>query len=217
MIQQNINRIKEELGETVLVAVSKYRTLHELNELYETGQRIFAENRVQELLSKVEALPKDIEWHLIGHLQTNKVKSVISKVSLIHSVDSLKLIKEIQKESAKAGIMSRMLLQIHVATEDSKFGFDPSKLVELTGSGTLNDFPNIQFCGIMSMATLTEDVVQIESEFKKTIEVFEKLKSHMPNPSLFKELSMGMSSDYKIALKKGATMVRIGSKIFVNT
>ncbi len=214
MIQQNINRIKEELGETMLVAVSKYRSLEELNALYQTGQRIFAENRVQELLDKQKDLPKDIKWHLIGHLQTNKVKSVIDKVSLIHSVDSLKLLKEIQKQAVKKDIQVNVLLQIHVADEDTKFGFDKDEILELAKSGILDTFTHIHFFGVMSMATLTSNKEQIEAEFKKTHDIFLKLQPLTPIPDAFTEVSMGMSSDYKIAIKMGATMVRIGSKIF---
>jgi len=214
MIQQNINRIKEELGETMLVAVSKYRSLEELNALYQTGQRIFAENRVQELLDKQKDLPKDIKWHLIVHLQTNKVKSVIDKVSLIHSVDSLKLLKEIQKQAVKKDIQFNVLLHIHVADEDTKFGFDKDEIIELAKSGILDTFTHIHFFGVMSMATLTSNKEQIEAEFKKTHDIFLKLQPLTPIPDAFTEVSMGMSSDYKIAIKMGATMVRIGSKIF---
>lgn len=214
MIQQNINRIKEELGETILVAVSKYRSIDELLELYETGQRIFAENRVQELLSKQPELPADLEWHLIGHLQTNKVKSIIDKVSLIHSVDSLKLLKEIQKQAVKKNVVVNVLLQLHVADETSKFGFDIEEIMSIAQNGTLNTFSHVQFFGVMSMATLTSSEKQIEAEFKKTYKAFLDLQPLTPIPDAFTEVSMGMSSDYKIAIKKGSTMVRIGSKIF---
>jgi PLP dependent protein len=214
MIQQNINRIKEELGETILVAVSKYRSIEELTNLYQTGQRVFAENRVQELLNKQPELPSDIDWHLIGHLQTNKVKSIIDKVSLIHSVDSLKLLKEIQKQAAKKDIIVNVLLQIHVADETSKFGFDIKEIMTIAKNGTLQTFSNVQFFGVMSMATLTSNEEQIEAEFNKTYKVFLDLQPLVPIPDAFTEVSMGMSSDYKIAIKKGATMVRIGSKIF---
>jgi len=182
--------------------------------LYQTGQRIFAENRVQELLDKQKDLPKDIKWHLIGHLQTNKVKSVIDKVSLIHSVDSLKLLKEIQKQAVKKDIQVNVLLQIHVADEDTKFGFDKDEILELAKSGILDTFTHIHFFGVMSMATLTSNKEQIEAEFKKTHDIFLKLQPLTPIPDAFTEVSMGMSSDYKIAIKMGATMVRIGSKIF---
>lgn len=217
MIQQNINRIKEELGETTLVAVSKYRSIEELEALYHTGQRIFAENRVQELLKRQTELPKDIQWHLIGHLQTNKVKSVIGKVALIHSVDSEKLLREIEKQAVKSNVVVSVLLQIHVAEEASKFGFDPESLIKLVKDGVLNEFSHIQCCGVMSMATLTSNEGQIENEFNKTVEVFETLKPLVPDPTSFKEVSMGMSGDYLIAKKMGATMVRIGSKIFENS
>lgn len=217
MIQQNINRIKEELGETTLVAVSKYRSIEELEALYHAGQRIFAENRVQELLKRQTELPTDIQWHLIGHLQTNKVKSIIGKVALIHSVDSEKLLREIEKQAVKNNVIVSVLLQIHVAEETSKFGFDPESLIKLVKGGVLNEFSHIQCCGVMSMATLTSNEGQIENEFNKTVEVFETLKPLVPDPTSFKEVSMGMSGDYLIAKKMGATMVRIGSKIFENS
>jgi len=214
MIQQNINRIKEELGETTLVAVSKFRSLEELVDLYDTGQRIFAENRVQELLAKQDQLSKDIEWHLIGHLQTNKVKMIVGRVSLIHSVDSLKLLREIQKQSAKRDIVTKVLLQIHVAQESTKHGFAPNELVDLLADNAFDTFTHVQLCGVMSMATLTQDTNQIEEEFLKTAETFNKIKRLIPNSEHFSEVSMGMSGDYLIAKKLGATMVRIGSKIF---
>ncbi len=214
MIQQNINRIKEELGETTLVAVSKFRTLEELTNLYDTGQRIFAENRVQELLSKQNQLPNDIEWHLIGHLQTNKVKMIIGRVSLIHSVDSMKLLKEIQKQSLKQNLVTKVLLQIHVAQEDSKYGFVPNELVDLFATHSFTPFTHVQICGVMSMATLTQNTNQIEEEFQKTVDTFHAIKKLIPNSEDFTEISMGMSGDYIIAKKLGATMVRIGSKIF---
>ncbi|MFT5481245.1 MAG: pyridoxal phosphate enzyme (YggS family), partial [Bacteroidia bacterium] len=181
MIQQNINRIKEELGETTLVAVSKFRSLTELEALYQTGQRIFGENRVQELLQKQSELNTDILWHLIGHLQTNKVKSVIGKVDLIHSVDSVKLLKEIQKQSKKQNLITRVLLQIHVADEESKFGFKPDELIEFVKGVNLTAFDQIAFCGIMSMATLTSNSQKIEEEFGKTVETFKLLKPLVPN------------------------------------
>lgn len=214
MIQQNINRIKSEIGETTLVAVSKYRTIEELEELYRTGQRIFAENRVQELLKRQEALPKDIEWHLIGHLQTNKVKTIIDKVSLIHSVDSIKLLNEIQKHAEKNQIQVSILLQIHVAQEETKFGFDPNELLDLIKNGLFNQYPNITFRGLMSMATLTDSEAEIEAEFEKTRELFQQIQKINPKLNEFNLLSMGMSSDYLLAIKHGSNMVRIGSKIF---
>lgn len=214
MIQQNINRIKSEIGETTLVAVSKYRTIEELEELYRTGQRIFAENRVQELLKRQEVLPKDIEWHLIGHLQTNKVKTIIDKVSLIHSVDSIKLLNEIQKQAEKNQIQVSILLQIHVAQEETKFGFDPNELLDLIKNGLFNQYPNITFRGLMSMATLTDSEAEIEAEFEKTRELFQQIQKINPKLNEFNLLSMGMSSDYLLAIKHGSNMVRIGSKIF---
>ncbi len=214
MIQQNINRIKAEIGKATLIAVSKHRSIPELEELYATGHRIFAENRVQELLKKQAVLPQDIDWHLIGHLQSNKVKTIIDKVTLIHSVDSIKLLNEIEKQANKKGIKTSVLLQVHIAQEETKFGFQVDALFDLVQSGALNAYNSITFCGLMSMASLTEDQNQVVGEFKKTRDVFTKLMPIMPNPSSFKELSMGMSGDYLLAVQNGATMVRIGTRIF---
>ena len=214
MIQQNLKTILEEIGETQLIAVSKYRSKEELMELYHAGQRVFAENRVQELLRKEVELPQDIEWHLIGHLQTNKVKQIIGKVALIHSGDRTKLLKEIQKEAAKAGLTLNVLLQVHVADEESKYGFQPDNLKTEISNELLNRYPNIRFKGIMSMATYTDDQEQVRSEFRKTKQLFDYIKENHPNPSEFTAISMGMSGDYQIAIEEGATMVRIGSKLF---
>lgn len=214
MIQQNLKTILEEIGETQLIAVSKYRSNEELMELYNAGQRVFAENRVQELLRKEGELPKDIEWHLIGHLQTNKVKQIIDKVKLIHSGDRLKLFKEIQKEAQKLDVIVDVLLQVHVADEESKFGFEPDNLKAEIANGLLTNYSNIRFRGIMSMATFTDDQDQVRSEFRKTKQLFDYIKKNHPNPSEFTAISMGMSGDYQIAIEEGATMVRIGSKLF---
>ncbi len=214
MIQQNLKTILEEIGETQLVAVSKYRSNEELMELYNAGQRVFAENRVQELLRKEVELPQDIEWHLIGHLQTNKVKQIIGKAALIHSGDRTKLLKEIQKEAAKAGLTVNVLLQVHVADEESKYGFQPDNLKTEISNELLTRYSNIRFIGIMSMATFTDDQEQVRSEFRKTKQLFDYIKENHPNPSEFTAISMGMSGDYQIAIEEGATMVRIGSKLF---
>jgi pyridoxal phosphate enzyme (YggS family) len=214
MIQQNLKRIKEEIGETKLIAVSKYRSLEELTDLYNSGQRIMAENRVQELLKKKPELPDDIEWHLIGHLQTNKVKSIIEHAALIHSVDSIKLLNEIEKQAVKRDMVCNVLLQVHVAQEESKFGFPTDELKQIVESGQLNQYNHICFKGLMSMASLTIDYSQVRGEFQSTKQLFDTLKPFMPNPTDFTELSMGMSGDYGIAVEEGATMVRIGSKIF---
>jgi len=214
MIQQNLKTILEEIGETQLVAVSKYRSNEELMELYNAGHRVFAENRVQELLRKEVELPQDIEWHLIGHLQTNKVKQIIGKVALIHSGDRTKLLKEIQKEAAKAGLTVNVLLQVHVADEESKYGFQPDYLKTEISNELLTRYSNIRFKGIMSMATFTDDQEKVRSEFRKTKQLFDYIKENHPNPSEFTAISMGMSGDYQIAIEEGATMVRIGSKLF---
>ena len=214
MIQQNLKTILEEIGETQLVAVSKYRSNEELMELYHAGQRVFAENRVQELLRKEGELPKDIEWHLIGHLQTNKVKQIIGKVALIHSGDRTKILKEIQKEAVKADLRVNVLIQVHVADEESKYGFQPDNLKTEISNELLTRYPNIRFKGIMSMATFTDDLEQVRSEFRKTKQLFDYIKENHPNPSEFTAISMGMSGDYQIAIEEGATMVRIGSKLF---
>ncbi len=214
MIQQNIQRIKKELGTTRLVAVSKFRTIDELQRLYNTGQRVFAENRVQEILKKKPELPNDVEWHLIGHLQTNKVKQIVNEVSLIHSVDSIKLLKELQKNCEKLDIDINILLQIHVAEEDSKYGFKPEELLQQAKDGLLNSFSRIHIVGVMSMATLTNDKDQVRNEFEKTVSIFNQLKELLEDSKSFTEISMGMSNDYLIAIQEGATMVRIGSKIF---
>jgi len=214
MIQQNLKTILEEIGENQLVAVSKYRSNEELMELYHAGQRVFAENRVQELLRKEGELPKDIEWHLIGHLQTNKVKQIIGKVALIHSGDRTKLLKEIQKEAVKADLRVNVLIQVHVADEESKYGFQPDNLKTEISNELLTRYPNIRFKGIMSMATFTDDQEQVRSEFRKTKQLFDYIKENHPNASEFTAISMGMSGDYQIAIKEGATMVRIGSKLF---
>lgn len=215
-MNKNLLEIKENLnGKAELIAVSKYRKKEEILTLYNAGQRIFAENRVQSLLERAHDLPNDIEWHLIGHLQRNKVKSIIPHVSLIHSIDSLRLINEVQKESKKIDKVTSILLQIHVAKEDSKFGFKPMELTTLLQSLDFDDYPNIQFQGIMSMATNTPDKSIIREEFKTTKRLFENIKeTFFRNNSQFKDLSMGMSSDYKIALEEGSTMVRIGSLLF---
>ncbi|MBO6516860.1 MAG: YggS family pyridoxal phosphate-dependent enzyme [Bacteroidia bacterium] len=214
MIQQNLNRIKSEIGAAKLIAVSKYRSIEELTTLYNSGQRIMAENRVQELLRKKPELPSDIEWHLIGHLQTNKVKSIIEEVSLIHSADRIKLLDEIEKQAQKRSIRVSVLLQVHVAQEESKFGFPVNELIQLAESGHFSRYQHIDFNGIMSMASLTSNENQVTTEFDLTQTVFKKIKPHMPAPDQFIEVSMGMSSDYFLALESGATMVRIGSKLF---
>ena len=211
-IAANIKRYKEELGEKVtLVAISKTKPNSDILKAYEAGQRIFGENKVQELTDKWEALPKDIEWHMVGHVQRNKVKYMAPFVKLIHAVDSLKLLKEINKEAKKNERTINCLLQIKIAQEDSKFGLSIVQAKELLSSENLLSYKNVKIVGLMGMATYTDDTEQVKKEFQKLKEVFDDIKKEKED---FKILSMGMSGDYKIAVECGSTMVRIGSSIF---
>ncbi len=212
----NIQKQLEELLSTLpkhisLVAVSKTKPVSDLMQAYEAGQRIFGENKIQEMTDKWEALPKDIQWHMIGHVQTNKVKYMAPYVALIHGVDRYKLLKEIDKQAAKNKRIINCLLQIHIAKEDTKFGFSKDELQQLIGDLSSNPFPNIKIKGVMGMATFTKDKEQIKSEFQNLKQCFDLLKTHNPEAT---ELSMGMSGDYELAIEHGSTMVRIGSKIF---
>lgn len=210
-IVKNLHEIQNELPENVtLVAVSKTKPAEAIQELYDAAQLDFGENKVQELVSKYEVLPKDIKWHLIGHLQKNKVKYIAEFVHLIHSVDNLDLLKEINKQAAKYHRIIPCLLQIKIAEEDSKFGME-AELAEEILKNYKTEFPNVEIIGLMGMATFTEDENQIRNEFKNLRSVFDKLKTY--NAQL-KTLSMGMSGDYKIAVEEGSTMVRVGSSIF---
>lgn len=215
-IADNIARIKKEIpNSTQLIVVSKYRELAEIIAAYDAKQRVFAENRVQALLERKEALPEDIEWHLIGHLQTNKVKAIAPFISMIHSVDSLHLLEEIQKQAEKNNRIIPILFQLHLAQEESKFGIAPDQIDLFFEGLNMDHFPNISFCGIMSMASFTENQPQIHEEFKTAQELFNKIKTnYFPKDDHFKELSIGMSGDYKIAIEHGSTMVRIGSAVF---
>ena len=198
-----------------LVAVSKTKPEADIMTLYELGQRIFGENKVQEMATKYEALPKDIEWHLIGHLQSNKVKYIAPFVSMVHSIDSLKLLSEIDRQAKKNNRTIRCLLQIHISDEETKFGLDEREVDELLSDPSFIAFKNIEIVGLMGMASHTTDTSKIESEFARLQKLFVSLKSHyFLNKPAFSELSMGMSSDYLIALHHGATLVRIGSDIF---
>ncbi len=209
-IVSKITEIKEELGANVtLVAVSKTKPNSMIEEAYEGGQRVFGENKVQELVDKYEALPKDIIWHMIGHLQSNKVKYIAPFVSLIHGVDSSKLLKEINKQGAKNNRVINCLLQLKVAKEESKFGMDFEEAEALLKQR--NEYPNVALRGVMGMATFTDDSTEISSEFARLSMYFEKLKTL---DSTLEIVSMGMSGDYKIAVKEGSNMVRIGSTIF---
>lgn len=215
-IQTNIQEIKSSLPQHVtLVAVSKTHPVEVIMEAYNAGHRIFGENKVQELVSKYEGMPKDIEWHLIGHLQSNKVKYIASFVSLIHSVDSLKLLEVIDKEAQKHNRVIDCLLQIHIASEETKFGLSADELEELLSSNDFKEMKNIRVVGLMGMATFTDNMAQVRMEFKFLNNLFKSVKEkYFADKSWFKELSMGMSSDYTAAVEEGSTMVRIGSNIF---
>ncbi|HZK94093.1 MAG TPA: YggS family pyridoxal phosphate-dependent enzyme [Prolixibacteraceae bacterium] len=215
-IENNLNKIYSTLPDDVkLVAVSKTKSNEEILEAYEVGQRIFGENKVQELVRKWETLPKDIEWHFIGHLQSNKVRSIAPFISMVHSVDSLKILKTINEEAKQAGRVIPCLLQFHIASEESKFGFSVEEAVQLLTDFKLSDFENVTISGVMGMATYTDDEAQIKKEFSILHDIFQKLKAvFFHGNDNFREISMGMSSDYLYAIESGSTMVRIGSTIF---
>ena len=215
-IQSKINEIKSTLPDNVrLVAVSKYHPAEMIKEAYDGGQRVFGESHVQEVLQKVNVLPKDIEWHFIGHLQTNKVKQLLPHVSMIHSVDSLKLIKEIEKQAEKIEKEVNILLQLHVAQEETKFGWTIDEAEDLLASNVLADFPHIHVVGIMCMASNVDDEKQIADEFETARMFFTHAKEvYFKDKPEFRECSMGMSHDYPIAIEHGSTLIRVGSKIF---
>lgn len=216
-IADNLLKYKKELEGTAakLVAVSKFHEAAEVLEAYNVGQRVFGENIVQELVDKQAQLPHDIEWHLIGHLQTNKVKYIAPFINLIESVDSLKLLIEINKQAAKNKRVIDCLLQVYIADEETKFGLSFDEVIELLRSEEFPNLKNIRIVGLMGIATNTESEKQIRDEFQELKVLFEGIKlSYFRNEDSFKELSMGMSADYKIAIEEGSTMVRIGSNIF---
>ena len=198
-----------------LVAVSKTHPASRILDLYHQGQRVFGENRPQEMLEKQAALPADIEWHQIGHLQTNKVKTIAPFVSLIHSVDSLRLLQEIDKQALKCQRVIDCLLQFHIAEEETKFGLSEAEAVELLQSAEFKALQNVRICGVMGMATFTDHTEQVRSEFRNLKSIFERLKAQffIQQPH-FKEISMGMSGDWELALEEGSTLLRIGSLIF---
>ncbi len=216
MIREALDKVKSEIPEGVtLVAVSKTKPVSSIQEAYDHGQRVFGENRVQELAEKYEQLPQDIQWHLIGHLQTNKVKYIASFVSMIHAVDSMKLLKEINKQAAKHDRVIDCLLQFHIAEEDSKFGMNFEEVQELLESEELIELRNVSIVGLMGMATFTDDTEQIREEFRTLENYFQIIKSHyFKFNDGFQHISMGMSGDYLIAIEEGSTMVRVGSAIF---
>ena len=215
-IQENLQEISTKIQDkATLVVVTKTRSVEDLQVVYELGYKIFGENKVQEMCAKYEVLPSDIQWHAIGHLQTNKVKYIAPFVSLIHSVESKKLLEEINKQAQKNNRIIPCLLQIYIAKEDTKFGLDEQELKEILNLEYLNQLKNINIIGLMGMATFTDDKEQIASEFAYLKSIFDKLQffdaTFNFNPTI---LSMGMSGDFEIAIEKGSNMVRVGSSIF---
>lgn len=215
-IQTTIQQIKAELpSSTRLIAVSKYHPSEMIRQAYDAGQRIFGESHVQELQQKVGELPSDIEWHFIGHLQTNKVKYIAPYVSLIHAVDSFRLLQEIEKQGARCNRRIRVLLQLHLAQEDTKFGLTPEECDAMLAEGLWRQMPHVDICGIMCMASNVDDDEQILNEFRAGRQYFEHARqTFFPSQPSFCECSMGMSDDYPLAVQQGSTLVRIGSKIF---
>ncbi len=217
LLADRYQRVKASLPAQVkLIAVSKMRSVDEVQALYDLGHRAFGENYPQELKEKAGALPKDIEWHFIGHLQRSNVKHVVGIAHLIHGVDSERLLEEIEKRSALQGIQTAVLLQVHIAQEETKHGFDPAELIKLTArQGLPATLPHVRVCGLMGMATNTDDHAQVSREFAGLADLFDRIKRNGPFPSgQFSELSMGMSSDAQLAIAQGSTMVRIGTAIF---
>ncbi|QCK14399.1 YggS family pyridoxal phosphate-dependent enzyme [Mangrovivirga cuniculi] len=216
VLLDNYKKIQEEIGEdVVLVAVSKTKPKEDIQSFYDDGHRVFGENKAQELKEKHEELPKDIKWHMIGHLQRNKVKYIAPFVDLIHSVDSKRLAKEINKQGRKNERTINCLLQVHIAEEESKFGFDEDEILEIIKSGEFDEYNNIKIVGLMGMATFTEDTDQIRKEFKSLKGIFDRISSLESDANIeMKYLSMGMSNDFNIAIEEGSNMIRVGSKIF---
>jgi pyridoxal phosphate enzyme (YggS family) len=215
-IKNSINNLLQNLPtDCKLIAVSKTKPVEKIQEAYEAGQRRFGENKVQEIVPKYEALPKDIEWHMIGHLQSNKVKYIAPFIHLIHSVDSYRLLEEINKQAARVNRIIPCLLQVHIAEEETKFGFSEVEVTQLLLSGEFALLQNIRIEGLMGMATLTQDLEQVRKEFRGLKKFFDHLKlQSLPLQVKMNELSMGMSSDYRIAAEEGSTMIRVGTAIF---
>lgn len=216
MIKDNLETVRESIPSGVLlVAVSKTKPVDDLMEAYEAGQRVFGENHALEMRDKHEALPKDIDWHFIGHLQTNKIKYIIPFVRLIHSIDTFNLLQAVNKEAVKNNRVVDCLLQFHVAEEETKFGLSLEEAEEILNSDVFKELKNVRICGIMGMATNTDNQVQIRKEFHHLKEIFGTLKQkYFTDCEYFKEISMGMSHDYRLAIEEGSTMVRVGSMIF---
>ncbi len=211
-IRENLLKIKGSLPpEVTLVAVTKTKSPDEILEAYHAGQQVFGENKIQEMVAKWEVLPKEIQWHMIGHVQRNKVKYMASFVSVIHSVDSLKLLKEIDKQAQKHGRIINCLFQIHIAEESTKFGLSEDELLTIVNSAEFEGLKHVNIQGLMGMATFTEDMEKVRMEFQNLKSIYDKLKLQLPE---INTLSMGMSGDYDVAIEEGSTMVRIGSSIF---
>ena len=216
-IPTNLQQVKSTLPENVtLVAVSKTKPISDLMQAYEAGQRIFGENKIQEMVEKWEQMPKDIQWHMIGHVQTNKVKFMAQFVTLIHGVDSLKLLQEINKQAQKNSRVIDCLLQIHIADEETKFGFDEKELEILLNSTEFQEMKNIRILGLMGMATFTDNQEKIKQEFKHLKSIFDSIQMQKVSTLNLSTLSMGMSGDYKLAIECGSNMIRVGSSIFGN-
>ena len=215
-IADNLKQVLAELPQGVrLVAVSKFHPNEAIEEAYQAGQRIFGESKVQEMTAKYESLPKDIEWHFIGHLQSNKIKYMIPYVAMIHGIDTYKLLAEVNKQAGKAGRTVNCLLQIHVAQEETKFGFSPEECREMLDAGEWKALAHVRICGLMGMASNTDNIEQINGEFRLLSSLFKEIKENwFADSDVFRELSMGMSHDYHEAIASGSTLVRVGSKIF---
>ena len=215
-IADNLKQVLAELPQGVrLVAVSKFHPNEAIEEAYQAGQRIFGESKVQEMTAKYESLPKDIEWHFIGHLQSNKIKYMIPYVAMIHGIDTYKLLAEVNKQAGKAGRTVNCLLQIHVAQEETKFGFSPEECREMMDAGEWKALAHVRICGLMGMSSNTDNIEQINGEFRLLNSLFKESKENwFADSDVFRELSMGMSHDYHEAIASGSTLVRVGSKIF---
>lgn len=215
-IEDRLSRLRQEIPAGIeLVAVSKFHPVSQIREAYEAGQRRFGESRVQELVEKIPQLPDDIKWHFIGHLQTNKVRALMGKTELIESVDSEKLLGVIDAESRKAGVITSVLLQVHVAAEETKFGFLPQEMLSYFKEGRFHSLTNTHICGIMGMATNTDDMKRVRQDFQKIADLYREIKASVPSELRgFDQISMGMSGDWPLAVEEGATIIRIGTAIF---
>lgn len=217
-ISNNLSVVRNKIPAGVqLVCVSKFHPDESLLEAYETGERVFGESKVQEMCGKYERLPKDIQWHFIGHLQTNKIKYIVPFVELIHGVDSYKLLAEINKQAAKVNRVVNCLLQIHIAQEETKFGFSAQELLDTLQAGDWKNLQHVKICGLMGMATYTDNRIQVKAEFSQLKGLFDQVKSsYFAEEPTFQSISMGMSDDFQLAIEQGSTMVRVGSFIFGN-